>query len=215
MPHTTATRLPEKMSSDRDALDELLRDVAVGHVAFVDDDGAPVVIPTAVVLHADRLLLHGSTGSRWMRRLASGVPVSVAVTAVDGVVVARTAFESSLHYRSAVFFGHCRPAPEATREADLALITDRLVPGRVAEVRVSTRRELVATAVLELAVDDWSLRVSAGPPTDEPDDVAGPAWAGTLAVERRYAPPVPAPDLQPGVEVPASVRAMAADRVRV
>ena len=215
MPHTTATRLPEKMSTDWRALEGLLRDVAVGHVGFVDEGGGPVVLPTAVVLDGERLLLHGSTGSRWMRRLATGVPVSLAVTAVDAVVVARTAFESSLAYRSAVFFGSCRPLSGPAAEAALELVTDRLIPGRVAEVRASTRRELAATAVLELVVEAWSLRVSSGPPTDAPEDVAGSAWAGTLPVERRYAAPVPAPDLTTGTAVPESVRTMVAGRVRV
>jgi nitroimidazol reductase NimA-like FMN-containing flavoprotein (pyridoxamine 5'-phosphate oxidase superfamily) len=215
MPRTTATRLPEKMSEDRAELERLLADVIVGHIGLVDDDGHPVVIPTAVVLDGDRLLIHGSTGSRWMRRLATGVPVSVAVTAIDGVVVARSAFESSLSYRSAVFFGSCRPVPPEAQEAALALITDRIVPGRVAEVRDSTRRELAATLVLEMDVSDWSLRISAGPPTDEPEDVAGPAWAGNLAIERRYAPPTPSPDLRPGIPVPESVRAMADGAPRV
>lgn len=215
MSHTTATRIPEKMSTDRRALDDLLGDVAIGHLGFVDDGGGPLVIPTAVVLDGERLLVHGSTGSRWMRHLATGVPVSMAVTAVDAVVVARTAFESSLGYRSAVFFGSCRPVTGPDAEAALQRVTQRLIPGRVAEVRASTRRELAATAVLELVVEAWSLRVSAGPPTDAPEDVAGPAWAGTLPIERRYAAPVPAPDLAEGTVVPASVREMVADRVRV
>ena len=215
MPRTTATRLPEKMSADRAELERLLTDVVVAHVGFVDEDGHPVVIPTAVVLDGDRLLLHGSSGSRWMRRLATGVPVSVAVTAIDGVVVARTAFESSLSYRSAVLFGSCRPVRADGQEEALAEITERLVPGRVAEVRASTRRELAATLVLEMPLSDWSLRVSEGPPTDEPEDVAGPAWAGTLAIERRYAPPAPSPDLRPGIPVPGSVRAMAGADPRV
>ena len=215
MPRTTATRLPEKMSRDRAELESLLADVVVAHVGLVDDDGHPVVIPTAVALDGDRLLLHGSSGSRWMRRLATGVPVSVAVTAIDGVVVARTAFESSLSYRSAVLFGSCRPVPADGQEAALAVVTDRMIPGRVGEVRASTRRELAATLVLELPVTDWSLRVSAGPPTDEPEDVAGPAWAGNLAIERRYAAPTSSPDLRPGIPVPDSVRAMAAGAPRV
>ncbi|KAB7745334.1 pyridoxamine 5'-phosphate oxidase family protein [Nostocoides sp. F2B08] len=215
MPRTTATRLPEKMSGDRAELERLLAEVVVGHVGLVDEDGHPVVIPTAVVLDSDRLLLHGSSGSRWMRRLATGAPVSVTVTAIDGVVVARTAFESSLSYRSAVFFGSCRPVSAEGQVEALAVITERLVPGRVAEVRGSTRRELAATLVLELPLTDWSLRVSAGPPTDEPEDVAGPAWAGNLAIQRRYASPTPSPDLRPGIPVPESVRVMAARTPRV
>lgn len=215
MTRTTATRIPEKMSSDRRALEELLDEVAVGHVGLVDEDGGPVVIPTAVVLDGGRLLLHGSSGSRWMRRLATGVPVSLAVTSIEGVVVARTAFESSLSYRSAVFFGSCRPVADEHLDSTLALITDRLIPGRVAEVRPSSRRELAATLVLELPIERWSLRISDGPPTDEPEDIAGPAWAGTLPIERRYVSAVPSPDLREGIGMPESVRALAAGPVRI
>lgn len=215
MPRTTATRIPEKMSTDWSQVQELMSDVLVGHVGLVGDDGHPVVFPTAVVLDGERLLLHGSTGSRWMRRLASGVPVSVAVTSIDAVVVARTAFESSLSYRSAVFFGRCRRVAGEELEAALAVVTNRIVPGRVAEVRASNSRELAATMLLELPVESWSLRISSGPPTDEPEDIAGGAWAGNLPVVRTYAEPVPSPDLRPGIGVPASVTARLADRVRV
>jgi len=215
MPRTSATRLAHKMSTDRALLDQLLRDTVVGHVALTDPDGHPVVFPTAVVLDGDRLLLHGSTGSRWMRRLAQGHPVSVAVTAIDAVVVARSAFESSLSYRSAVFFGRCREVPDAEQDAAVRLITERILPGRQLEVRASSARELAATLVLEIPIDSWSLRVSAGPPTDEPEDIAGDAWAGLLPIERRYAAPLPSPDLRAGIPVPASVTGVLAAPVRV
>jgi uncharacterized protein len=214
MAHPSSTRLPEKMSTDRSRLDALFADTVVGHVAFVDGAGRPAVVPTAVVLDGDRLLLHGSTGSHWMRHVV-GRPVAVSVTAIDGVVVARTAFESSLAYRSAVLTGTCQVVGPDAQEAALARVTERIVPGRVAEVRGSTRRELAATLVLEMAIEDWSLRISTGPPTDEPDDVAGPAWAGTLTVERTYAPPAAAPDLRDGIAVPASVSALLGDRPRL
>ena len=215
MPRTTATRITDKMSTDWSQVQELMSDVIVGHVGLVDEDGHPVVFPTAVVLDGERLLLHGSTGSRWMRRLASGVPVSVAVTSIDAVVVARTAFESSLSYRSAVFFGRCRTVAVEDREAALAVVTNRIIPGRVAEVRPSSTRELAATLLLELPVQSWSLRVSSGPPTDEPEDIAGDAWAGNLPIVRSYAQPVPSPDLRGDLPVPASVAAMLPRGVRV
>lgn len=213
MPRTTATRIPDKMSTEWSQVEDLMRDVIVGHVGIVDEDGHPVVFPTAVVLDGERLLLHGSTGSRWMRRLASGVPASVTVTSIDGVVVARTAFESSLSYRSAMFFGRCRVVDDS--EEALALVTDRIIPRRVAEVRTSTARELAATLLLELPIESWSLRISAGPPTDEPEDVTGDAWAGNLPIQRRYASPVPSPDLRPGIPIPESVAAMLDGRARV
>ena len=181
-------RLPELASTDRAALDALLDHALVGHFALVADDGTPAVLPTAVIRDGDRVLCHGSTGSRWMRRLASGVPAALAVTSYDGLVVARSAFESSIHYRSAVVFGSCAPVT-ADKEHVLDLITDRLLPGRVAEVRRPTKAELAATLVLSLPIEDWSLRISDDWPEDEPDDVAGPAWAG---VGRPTAGPGPA-----------------------
>jgi nitroimidazol reductase NimA-like FMN-containing flavoprotein (pyridoxamine 5'-phosphate oxidase superfamily) len=203
-------RLPEKASDDRAALDDLLDSCRVGHFALVADDGSPAVIPTMVVRDGDRVLAHGSTGSRWMRRLADGTPTALAVTSYDGVVVARSAFESSIRYRSAVVFGRCSTVTD-DKERFLDLVTEALLPGRIAEVRRPTRAELAATLVLALPIDDWSLKVSAGWPEDEDDDVAGPAWAGVVPVRQTYDAPVPAPDLRDGIGVPPSVRNLSGD----
>jgi len=200
-------RLSEKASTDRSDLDALLDTARVGHFALVADDGTPAVIPTMVVRDGDRVLAHGSTGSRWMRRLATGVPTALAVTAYDGLVVARSAFESSIRYRSAVVFGRCSHVTE-DKERFLDLVTEALIPGRSAEVRRPTRAELAATLVLALPIEDWSLKISAGWPEDEEDDVAGPAWAGVVPGRHVYDAPLAAPDLRPGIEVPASVRAL-------
>ena len=207
-PPRRPTRLAEKASTDRADLDALLDSSVVGHFGLVAEDGTPVVVPTAVVRDGDRVLAHGSTGSRWMRLLATGAPTALAVTAYDGLVVARSAFESSIRYRSAVLFGACVPLPDDEKEQALDLVTDTLVPGRVAEVRRPTRAELAATLVLALPIDDWSLKISAGWPEDEPDDVAGPAWAGVVPLRQVYDAPLPAPDLAPGIAVPASVAAL-------
>jgi nitroimidazol reductase NimA-like FMN-containing flavoprotein (pyridoxamine 5'-phosphate oxidase superfamily) len=200
-------RLPEKASTDRAALDLLLDSALVGHFGLVADDGTPVVVPTAVIRDGDRVLAHGSTGSRWMRMLAAGAPAALAVTAYDGLLVARSAFESSIRYRSAVIFGRCSPVTD-DKERLLDLVTERLLPGRVAEIRRPSRAELAATLVLALPIDDWSLKVSDGWPEDEPDDVAGPAWAGVVPLRLSYDAPLPAPDLAPGIDVPESVRAL-------
>jgi nitroimidazol reductase NimA-like FMN-containing flavoprotein (pyridoxamine 5'-phosphate oxidase superfamily) len=207
-PARRPTRLAEKASTDRAALDALLDGALVGHFGLVAEDGTPVVIPTAVVRDGDRVLAHGSTGSRWMRLLATGAPTALAVTAYDGLVVARSAFESSIRYRSAVLFGACTVLDAAEKETVLDLVTERLIPGRVAEVRRPTKAELAATLVLSLPIDDWSLKVSAGWPEDEDDDVAGPAWAGVVPLRQVYDAPLGAPDLRAGIAVPASVRAL-------
>jgi nitroimidazol reductase NimA-like FMN-containing flavoprotein (pyridoxamine 5'-phosphate oxidase superfamily) len=204
---TRLTRLPEYGSDDRGALDRLLDEQVVGHVAVVRPDGYPVIVPTAIARDGDRLLVHGSTGSRWMRVVADGAPVCVEVTATDGVVVARSAFESSFRYRSAVLFGTCSRVEGTAKEAALDVLTSRLIPGRAAEVRRPSAKELAATMVLALPLSQWSLKVSGGWPDDGEEDVAGDAWAGVVPVAPvAYLAPLPAPDLRPGIPVPDSVR---------
>lgn len=205
--HRRPARLAEKASSERADLDALLDSTRVGHFGLVADDGTPVVMPTMVVRDGDRVLAHGSTGSRWMRALAEGCPTALAVTAYDGLVVARSAFESSIRYRSAVLFGRCSTVT-VDKERFLDLVTEALIPGRTAEVRRPTRAELAATLVLALPIEDWSLKISAGWPEDEQDDVAGPAWAGVVPVRQVNHAPIAAPDLRDGIEVPPSVRAL-------
>jgi nitroimidazol reductase NimA-like FMN-containing flavoprotein (pyridoxamine 5'-phosphate oxidase superfamily) len=207
---TAVTRLREKVRTERAELDALLDSALVGHFALGDPERGPVVVPTAIVRDGDRVLAHGSTGSRWMRMLADGAPTCLAVTALDGVVVARSAFESSLHYRSAVLFGHCTVLAEAEKEAALDTITEALIPGRTAEIRRPTRRELDATMVLSLPITEWSLKVSQGWPDDPAEDVSGPAWAGVVPLQRRFGEPRPAPDLGEGIDEPPSVRALPA-----
>jgi uncharacterized protein len=203
---TRITRLAGKGRPDRAALDRLLDTARVGHFGVTDELRGPVVIPTAIVRDGDRVLAHGSTGSRWMRALASGAPTCLAVTALDGVVVARSAFESSLHYRSAVLFGRCATVPSDDKQAALDLVTEALIPGRTAEIRRPTRRELDATLVLEFPIAEWSLKVSDGWPDDPAEDVAGDAWAGVVPLTGGYGAPRAAPDLRPGIDVPTSVR---------
>lgn len=208
MVRTTPTRLSEKASRDRGQLDALLDETRVAHVGLVAD-GHPVVIPTAVARDHDQVLVHGSTGSGWMRVLAEGAPASLAVTALDGLVVARSAFESSMHYRSAVLFGVFAPVTEpAAKERALDLLTESLLPGRVAEVRRPTVKELAATLVLAMPIDTWSLKMSEKWPEDPPEDVAGEAWAGVVPLRTIFEAAEDAPDLHPGIAVPPSVRAL-------
>jgi nitroimidazol reductase NimA-like FMN-containing flavoprotein (pyridoxamine 5'-phosphate oxidase superfamily) len=206
MTRTDITRLREKGSTERADLDELLDSCIVGHFGLVDESGGPVVIPTAIVRDGDTVLAHGSTGSRWMRALAAGAPTCLTVTALDGLVIARSAFESSLHYRSGVLFGRCAAVDDPDQALDL--ITERLIPGRTAELRRPRRSELAATLVLALPITEWSLKISAGWPEDADDDIAGDAWAGVVPLVTRYGDPHPAPDLRAGIAVPASVRAL-------
>jgi nitroimidazol reductase NimA-like FMN-containing flavoprotein (pyridoxamine 5'-phosphate oxidase superfamily) len=207
MSRTEITRHPERGSSDRADLDALLDSSRIGHFALATDAG-PVVIPTAIARDADRVLAHGSTGSRWMRALADGAPTCLAVTAFDGLVVARTAFESSMHYRSAVIFGSCTLLADDEKAAALDRITDHLIPGRVAELRRPSAKELAATQVLALPLFEWSLKSAAKWPEDADEDIAGGAWAGVVPRTVTFGPPVSAPDLRNGIPVPMSVIAL-------
>jgi nitroimidazol reductase NimA-like FMN-containing flavoprotein (pyridoxamine 5'-phosphate oxidase superfamily) len=202
--------MPEKfVAPDLDALATLVRDARVGHFAFVED-GEPRVLPIAIVADGAHILLHGSTGSHWLRLLATGIPVALSVTAIDALVVARSAFESSMNYRSAVLFGSCAPVADnvADRVAALDLVTDGLIPGRVAELRPPSAKELAATLVLRMTVVEWTLKVSESWPEDGPADVAGSAWAGILPLRTGYERAIPAPDLTAGIPQPESVRSL-------
>jgi nitroimidazol reductase NimA-like FMN-containing flavoprotein (pyridoxamine 5'-phosphate oxidase superfamily) len=206
-PSTKVTRLSEKQTTSRDDLDELLASTPLATIALMRD-GHPVVFPTGFARIGDELVIHGSTGSPWMRALAEGAPAAVSVTALDGVVVARSAFESSFRYRSAALFGVFEPIPDADKARYLEAVTESFIPGRAAELRTSTRKELAATMALRMPItdDNWSLKVSAGWPEDPDEDVAGPAWAGVVPMTVSYGAPLPAPDLSVGIPLPESVR---------
>ncbi|MCU1558236.1 MAG: putative flavin-nucleotide-binding protein [Microbacteriaceae bacterium] len=209
---TTPTRMGEKYASnERVDLDALLADVRVGHFAFVVD-GQPNVLPSAIAADDAGILLHGSSGSRWLRLLATGIPVALAVTALDALVVARSAFESSMHFRSAVIFGSCAPVPDHERVAALDRVTEALIPGRVAELRPPSTKELAATLILRMTIEEWSLKVSAGWPEDEAADVAGGAWAGVLPTASGFTAANSAPDLAEGIPVPDSVKKLLENR---
>jgi len=208
---TALTRMRDRAITDRAELDRLLDDSFLAHVGMADDQGNVVVIPTAVVRDGDSVLVHGSTGSGWMRRAAACQPVCLTVTDLSGIIVARSAFENSLRYRSAVLFGSFTrlAGPDVPRALDL--FTEHLLPGRTSEVRPNHRREVAATMVLSMPIGQWSMKTSTDWPTDDPDDVAGSGWAGLIPFDaRRLVDPLPAPDLQPGIPVPNSVRAMTA-----
>jgi nitroimidazol reductase NimA-like FMN-containing flavoprotein (pyridoxamine 5'-phosphate oxidase superfamily) len=201
--------MPERARTDRGELDALLDSQLVAHVAFADPSGGgPRVLPIAYARDGDRMLVHGSTGSPWLRALSAGVPAAVAVTELSALVVARSAFESGMHYRSAVLYGSFVVVPDEAKAAALDALVDAIVPGRTGEVRPSSRKELAATLVLALPIERWSLKAAGDDPDDTPDDVAGPAWAGLVPLRTLWGDPVPAADLRAGIDVPASVRAL-------
>src|ERR1700760_896832 len=213
-PSTQVTRLREKQDTSRASLDELLDSTPLATIALVRD-GHPVIFPTGFARIGDDFVIHGSTGSPWMRALADGAPAAVSVTALDGIVVARSGFESSFRYRSAAIFGVFEYVPRSDKVEYLNKLTDSFIPGRVAELRASTRKELAATQVLHLPIrdDNWSLKVSAGWSENPEEDIAAGVWAGVVPMTVAYGAPLTAPDCDAAVPVPASVRAFAAESV--
>lgn len=206
---TNPARMPERVTStDRVALDRLLREAVVGHFAFVED-GRPVVMPIAFAHTDDALILHGSTGSWWLRKLATGIPVTASVATVDGLVYARSAFESSMRYRSAILFGACERLDGDKKLAALDLVTDGLLPGRIPEVRAHNRKELAATLVLRMRIDEWTFKNSTEWPEDPDDDIATETWAGVLPILTTYGEALAAPDLREGIPMSPSVERLA------
>ncbi len=211
-PSTRVSRLPEKQNTTRSRLDELLDATPLATIALIRD-GHPVIFPVGFARIDDELVIHGSTGSPWMRQLAGGAGAAVSVTALDGVLVARSGFESSFQFRSAVLFGTFELVQDVDKVRYLEMLTDTFIPGRVAELRPSSRRELAATLVLRMpiAADNWSLKIGDGWPEDDDEDVAAGAWAGVVPLTMVYGEPQRAPDCDPGTPVPPSVRAMSGE----
>ena len=204
-PSTAVSRLAEKQSTSRSQLDELLDSTPLATIAFVRDSH-PVALPIGFARIADEVVIHGSTGSPWLRQLAGGAPAAVSVTTLDGVVVARSGFESSFHYRSAVLFGAFEEIDD-DKVGYLETLTDTFIPGRVAELRASNRKEIAATTVLRLPItaDNWSLKIGDGWPEDPDEDVAAGGWAGVVPITTSYGTPKRAPDCDESIPVPDSV----------
>ncbi|MET8182426.1 pyridoxamine 5'-phosphate oxidase family protein [Streptomyces sp. NPDC005336] len=206
---TVPTRARERASYDREVVHAILDEGYVCHLGFIRD-GAPVVLPTLYGRVGERLYVHGSTGARPLRMAgreeadeAPGLPVCLTVTHVDGLILARSAFHHSLNYRSVVVHGIARPVTDpAERAAALDALVDHVVPGRAADSRPADAKELAATAVLRLDLDEVSAKIRTGGPNDDPEDLALPHWSGVLPVARTYGAPVPADDLAPGTPVP-------------
>ncbi|MFM9035861.1 MAG: pyridoxamine 5'-phosphate oxidase family protein [Mycobacterium sp.] len=208
-PTTSVTRERQRQNGDRSTLDAVLDSTPLATVAFLRD-GHPVALPVGFARLGDELVIHGSTGSPWLAELAAGAAVSVCVTLLDAITVARSGFESSFRYRSAVLFGRFRSVVDEEKDRCLTGLIDAFIPGRAAELRAGTARELAATLVLALPIgtDNWSLKIADGWPTDGPEDVAAGGWAGVVPIVTTYGEPLRAPDCAPAVRVPPSVAAM-------
>ena len=205
---TKLRRQPKRGAHDRETIDAILDEAKVCHLGFVHD-GRPAVIPTLHARVGDEVLIHGSAASRALRALATGLEVCLTATLIDGLVLARSAFHHSVNYRSVVLYGTARPLREPEElERALEAFTEKLVPGRWADVRWPTRKELKGTAALALPIAEGSAKVRTGPPIDDDEDYGLDAWAGVVPTRLETLPPVPDPQLREGIEAPGYLRAL-------
>ncbi len=199
---TQVKRLPKRGRYDCETVHAILDAGFVCHVGF-NVDGQPYVIPTNYGRSGDTLYLHGSAASRMLRTLSEGVPVSVTVTHVDGIVLARSAFHHSVNYRSVVLLGTARLVEDPAEKMEaLRVFTEHVMKGRWDQVRQPTEQEMKATAVLALPIEEVSAKVRTGGPLDDEADYALPVWAGVLPLETVAKDPIADPQRKNDPPVP-------------
>jgi uncharacterized protein len=205
-------RSPKKGRYDRAMIETILDRALVAHVAFVES-GEPVCIPMLCARIARELYIHGSRASRTMRLLARGEPACVTVTLLQGLVLARSAFEHSANYESVVAFGRFHPIDDAEqRLAALAAFTNKLLPGRWDEVRAPNAKELKGTMILAMEIDQASAKVRYGPPDDDDsEDAELDVWAGEIPIVMAFGEPLASPGLRPGIPMSLSIRRLRQD----
>ncbi len=199
---TRVRREPQRGAYDRATIDAILDEALVCHLGFVHD-GQPYVIPTLFARLGDELFVHGSSASRMLRTLDGGVDACLTVTHVDGIVLARSIFNHSINYRSVVVLGRASAVVDVgEKERALEAFSERLLPGRWADVRPPTATELKATSVLRMPLDEASAKVRSGPPKDDEADYDWPVWAGVIPLALTAGEAEADPRLAAGFEAP-------------
>ena len=187
---TRIHRMPKRGHYDRETIYQILDEALICHVGFVQDN-QPYVIPINFARVEDTIVLHGAKASRLLKHVEAGHPVCVEATIVDGLVLARSVFHHSVNYRSVVLFGRGRLiADEQEKLAALEAVTEHLIPGRWQEARLPSQKELNATSVVSIQIDEASAKVRVGPPVDEEEDYTLPVWAGILPLQELPLAPV-------------------------
>ena len=198
---TKVHRAPHKQVFDPAVARGILERAIIAHVAICLD-GQPYALPVSCAPYGDELLMHGSPASRLFKALADGTPACVTVTLIDGLVLARSAFESSMHYQSLMALGRARLLDDAEKPAALHALTDHLFPDRRADLRESTDKELNATMIVAFPLNEISVKISDAEPDDPESDLGSSAWAGILPISSVYGLPIPAANLAAGNDVP-------------
>lgn len=200
---TKILRLPERARYDRETLASILDEAPICTVSYVVG-GRPFAIPTIHARIGETIYLHGSPASRTLGSLVGGAEVCLVATLLDGLVVARSAFHSSMNYRSAVVVGVAREVVDRDEKlAAMRAVTEHVLPGRWDEARPPTSKEIAGTKIVAIDIDEAASKVRTGPPIDDEGDLDLPIWAGVIPL--RSTPSEPLAET-PAVEVPASVR---------
>jgi uncharacterized protein len=211
-PRTRLVREADRAVYDREAIYRILDEAFLCHVGFAVD-GQPFVIPTSFGRRDASLYIHGSAASRMLRQMKESVPVCVTVTLLDGLVLARSVFNHSMNYRSVVILGKATLVDEPAEKLEaLRLLSEHILPGRWDDARQPNERELKATSVLRLPIEEFSAKVRTGPPIDDEEDYSFPTWAGVVPLEMQSAAPINDPRLEPAYEVPPYVRSYSRQR---
>lgn len=200
--HTRVRRRAERGLYDREQIHTILDEALFCHVAFVDD-GRPVVIPTIHARLGEHLYLHGSPASRLLQVAGSGAPLCVAVTLLDGLVLARSYMHHSMNYRSVVLFGAGREVTDAEKKLQVMhALVEHVIRGRAGEARPANELEAKATRLVEIPILEAAAKVRCGPPKDDEEDYAGPFWAGVIPLRVVAGAPQPDPRLKAGIATP-------------
>ncbi len=203
---TRLRRLPKRGVFDRDVVNAILDEGLVCTLSFLDEQGRPVSMPTGYARDGERLLLHGSSRNASLRAIIER-PASISVTLLDGIVLARSAFHHSFNYRSVVLFGQAVELSDpAQKLSALERVVDNVVPGRAADCRMPTPKEMAATLIVSFPIEEASAKVRSGPPSDDAEDMESGYWAGVLPCETVWRPPISAPDLPAAIPAPEYVR---------
>jgi len=199
---TTLKRLSERGVYDREPINRILDEGFICHVGF-SVEGQPFVIPTGYARAEDNIYIQGSQASRMLRNLVKGIDMCLTVTLVDGLVLARSAFNHSMNYRSVVVLGHAELVSEPQEKlAALRALSEHMIPGRWDDVRQPTQAEIAMTSVLRLPLNEASAKVRVGPPIDDDEDYALNVWAGVVPLKLVAGEPISDPRLPDGVAVP-------------
>lgn len=205
-PRTRVIREAERGVYDREVAYRILDEGFLCHVGFVAD-GQPFVIPTSYGRKDDHLFIHGSAASRMLRQMKDGIPVCVTVTLLDGLVLARSIFNHSMNYRSVVILGKATLVDDPKEKLQgLRLLSEHILPGRWDDVRQPNEKELKATSLLRLTIEEFSAKVRTGPPIDDEEDYSFPTWAGVVPLEMVAGTPIRDSRLDVTQDVPTYVR---------